>query len=165
MRAGSAIASSTRHVVGVGLQALLVAAIVAALAFAGSTVVGTAPGGAHTVLAAKGGNGGGNGHGNGAGGGGATTAATIIVADGPFGGTTIASTNVGGGQPVREICISVDGGALVDYRTTDDSGLAVLSLGPTPTWTSGAASCSAALGTWDGNGNWQSVATATFNVY
>ena len=164
MRAGTAIASSTRHVVGVGFQALLVAAIVAALAFAGSTVVGTAPGGAHSVLAAKGGNGGGNGHGNGAGGG-ATTTATISVADGPFGGTTIASTNVGGGQTVREICISADGGALVDYRTTDEAGQAVLSLGPTPTWSSGAASCNAALGSWDGNGNWQSVATTTFNVY
>ena len=161
MRAGSAIASSTRHVVGVGFQALLVAAIVAALAFAGSTVVGTAPGGAHSVLAARGG----NGHGNGAGGGGATTTATITVPDGPFGGTTIASTNVGGGQWVREVCVSADGGALVDYRTTDDAGQAVLSLGPTPTWSSGAASCSAALGAWDSRGDWQSTATTTFNVY
>jgi hypothetical protein len=58
MRAASAIASSTRHLVGVTLQALLIAAIVAGIAFAGATVVGKAPGGAHSVFAAKGGGGG-----------------------------------------------------------------------------------------------------------
>jgi len=162
MRAGSAIAVSTRHVVGVGFQALLVAAIVAALAFAGSTVIGTAPGGAHAVLAAKGGNGGGDGGGHGNGGGGT---ATISVPDGPFGGTTVASTNVGGGQWVRNACVAADGGALVDYRQTDDTGQAVLQLGPTPTWSSGAATCTASLGNWDGNGNWQTTASTTFSVY
>ena len=58
MRAGAAIATSARHIVGVALQALLIAAIVAALAFASASVVGSAPGGAKSVLAAKGGNGG-----------------------------------------------------------------------------------------------------------
>ena len=163
MRAGTAIAVSARHVVGVSLQALLILAIVVALAFAGSIAVGSAPGGAHGVLAAKGGNGNGNGgHGNG---GGATITATITVPDGPFGGTTVASTNAGAGQWVQEVCYSADGGALVDYRQTDDSGQAVLGLGPTPTWTSGGASCSASLGAWDGNGNWQASASTTFNVY
>ncbi len=61
MRAGTAIASSIRHVVGVGLQALLIALIVAGLAFAVATVAGSAPGGADSVFAAKGGNG--HGHG------------------------------------------------------------------------------------------------------
>lgn len=56
MRAGSAISSSTRHVVGVAFQALLVASIVAGITFAGATVAGKAPGGAVSVLAAKGGN-------------------------------------------------------------------------------------------------------------
>jgi len=160
MRAGSAFASSTRHVVGVGFQALLVVAIVAALAFAAATVVGSAPGGAHSVFAAKGG--GGNPH---VSGGAPTTTATITVPDGPFGGTTVASTNAAAGQWVREYCVSADGGALVDYRITDDNGQAVLSLGPTPTWSSGGASCNASLGTWDGNGNWQTSASTTFNVY
>src|SRR5258706_16370292 len=50
MRAGSAFASSTRHIVGVALQAFLLAAIVAALTFATATVVGSAPGGAHSVF-------------------------------------------------------------------------------------------------------------------
>ncbi|MGE5156088.1 MAG: hypothetical protein ACM3JP_01155 [Betaproteobacteria bacterium] len=164
MRAGSAFVLSARHIVGVSFQALLVAAIIAALAFAGSTVVGTAPGGANSVLAAKGGNGNGTGggHGNGAGG---TTTASITVPDGPFGGTTTASTNVGGGVWVQEVCIANDGGALVDYRSTDSNGQAVLQLGPTPTWSSGAASCTASLGAWNGNGNWEPTASTTFNAY
>ncbi len=59
MRAGAAIASSARHAVGVALQALLIASIVAALGFAAATVAGSAPGGAKSVFAAKGDNGGG----------------------------------------------------------------------------------------------------------
>jgi hypothetical protein len=54
MRAYSAITSSTRHVVGVCLQALLVAAIVAALAFATATMLGKAPAGANSVSAKSG---------------------------------------------------------------------------------------------------------------
>ncbi len=54
MRVGAAIASSARHAVGVALQALLIAAIVAALGFAAATVAGSAPGGAKSVFAAKG---------------------------------------------------------------------------------------------------------------
>jgi hypothetical protein len=54
MRVGSAITSSTRHIVGVCIQALLIAAIVAALAFATATIVGKAPGGAHSVFARSG---------------------------------------------------------------------------------------------------------------
>ena len=61
MRAGTAIATTLRHTVGVGIQALLIAAIVAALAFAMATVSGGAPGGADSVLAAKGGPAGGGG--------------------------------------------------------------------------------------------------------
>jgi hypothetical protein len=51
MRASSAITSGTRHVLGVGLQALLIGAIVAALAVAAATFAGGAPGGAKSVFA------------------------------------------------------------------------------------------------------------------
>lgn len=57
MRIGSAIASGARHVIGVSLQAFLIAAIVVALAFAAAVVVGSAPSSADSVLAAKGGSG------------------------------------------------------------------------------------------------------------
>lgn len=53
MRAGNAIASSGRHVVGMALQAVLVVAIVAALVFAAATVTGNGPGGADSVLAGR----------------------------------------------------------------------------------------------------------------
>ena len=58
MRAGTAIAASGRHVISVGLQALLVAAIISALAIATATVAGSGPAGAKSVLAARGGGGG-----------------------------------------------------------------------------------------------------------
>jgi len=51
MRATSYITSGTRHVTGVVLQALLIAAIVASLAFAASLALGRAPAGAGSVLA------------------------------------------------------------------------------------------------------------------
>jgi hypothetical protein len=51
MRATSFIASGARHVTGVALQALVIAAIIAALAFAAAMTAGRAPGGANSVLA------------------------------------------------------------------------------------------------------------------
>ena len=57
MRAGTAVAATLRHTVGVGVQAMLIAAIAAALAFAMATASGGAPGGAQDVFAAKGGGG------------------------------------------------------------------------------------------------------------
>jgi hypothetical protein len=53
MRVISTMASGTRHVAGVGLQALLIAAIVAALAFAAATLAGNAPAGAGSVFAGR----------------------------------------------------------------------------------------------------------------
>ncbi|MFL5721535.1 MAG: hypothetical protein ACJ778_13770 [Chloroflexota bacterium] len=57
MRAGSAISSGVRHATSIGLQALLVSAIVIALMVAIATAAGQAPGGANKVFAAKGGRG------------------------------------------------------------------------------------------------------------
>ena len=61
MTAGSAIASSVRHIIGVGLQALLIGAIVVVLAF-GVALASGHPAGASSVFAAKGGNGQGGGN-------------------------------------------------------------------------------------------------------
>jgi hypothetical protein len=62
MRIGSAIASGARHMIGVSLQALIIAAIVVTLAFAAAAAAGTAPAGADSAFAAKGGNGHGGGN-------------------------------------------------------------------------------------------------------
>jgi len=53
MRAGSAIASSGRHVAGMALQALLIVAIVAALVFAAAIVTLGNPAGATDALAGR----------------------------------------------------------------------------------------------------------------
>jgi len=51
MRAGSVVAGGVRHAAGIGLQALLIVAIAAALVFAVATASGRAPLGADTALA------------------------------------------------------------------------------------------------------------------
>jgi hypothetical protein len=53
MRSTSALDSGVRHVVGVGLQTLLIAAIVAALAIAAATVTHSTPSGAGSAFAAS----------------------------------------------------------------------------------------------------------------
>jgi hypothetical protein len=53
MRASSTLDTGVRHVIGVGLQTVLVAAIVAALAIAAATVTRGAPSGAGSAFAAS----------------------------------------------------------------------------------------------------------------
>lgn len=53
MRATSTLSTGFRHVIGVGLQTVLIAAIVAALAIAAATVTRTAPTGAGSAFAAS----------------------------------------------------------------------------------------------------------------
>ena len=117
MRAGTAIATTLRHTVGVGVQAVLIAAILAALALATATVSGAAPGGADSVLAAKGGSGGS---------GGSTTAPWIELAQvsgfassGPaLGGTVTFAAGYPGN--IRDPRVEV-----LCYQQSDPSGLAL----------------------------------------
>jgi hypothetical protein len=116
MRVGSLVASSVRHTIGVGLQALLIAVIVAGIVFAGSIVSGAAPSGADSVFAAKGGNGGGG-----------TSSdswislaqANTFAASGPSLGSTV---TFGAGYPgnVRDPRVEV-----LCYQVSDPSGLAL----------------------------------------
>ena len=150
MPVGSAIGFAARHTVGMLAQALLVLAIVAALVFAAAEVIGTGPAGANSVFAARGGraalaNGGG-----------------LSIPDGVFGGTTTA-TVTGGGTWVNVSCQSATGG-LVSWTAADGNGNATIQLGPTPTWSSGGASCGARAGSFDNNGNFVTGASITFSV-
>jgi len=160
MRAGSAIASSTRHILGVAVQALLVTAIVVALVIAAATAAGSAPGGANSVFAAKGG----NGHGHGPGGGGGGSDASVTVPDGVFGGTTTATANPGGDFWLKARCFQ--NGTLVYYQSehVDLNNQVVFTLGPTPLWIGGAADCTAEAGYYATNWAWRSLATTTFSV-
>lgn len=147
MRALSGAASAARHIGGVGLQAILVVGIVAALVLAVSLISKPAADlvGPQAVLAGRTGN--------------------ITVPDGTFAGTTTATLNPGGsGVWAKAECYQ--GGTLVYAQYVKGNSLneATFTLGPTPMWTSGAANCTAEEGTWGRNGRWRVVAETTFNV-
>ncbi len=151
MRAGSAIVSSVRHTIGVGLQALLIAAIVAGLAFAGSAVFGSAPGGAYDVFAAK------------------PVSGRITVA-GPVahGGSTTATVNPGGTDVYVFVqCYAADG-AYVYAAYSPVSAEKTASIGPltSPVWAGGGANCTAQEGyfTRNGFGKWVVSAATEFTV-
>lgn len=101
------------------------------------------------VDAAKGGNGGGS----------------ISVPDGVFSGTVMATVNPGGSVMVHAECFQ--GGTLVyaQYVAPDSNNQAMLTLGPTPSWSGGDADCTAEEGYFGGGGRWHSVASTTFHVF
>lgn len=107
-----------------------------------------------TAFAAKGGNKGGT---SGSG----PSSVAISVPDGVFAGTTTAETAPG--LWVKADCYQ--SGTLVyeDYELADATGSAVLPLGPTMLWTSGAASCTAQAGSIN-NGKFRAAASTTFSV-
>ncbi len=110
-----------------------------------------------TALAAKGGNKGGNTLPG-------STSLTIVVPNGVFAGTTTATVSPGGSNLwVAFSCYQ--GGQLVMGANVplDVNQQATVQLGPTPMWPGGAASCTAAAGTWN-NGKWTTQASTTFSV-
>ena len=142
-RAGAA---TMRHVALVAMEALLVAVLVwvAAMTLAGiSENGGGFTGAAHA----------------------ARQTANLTVSDGVFGGTTVAHANPGGdGTWVHATCMQAGQIAMTSWVRVDATNQATLVLGPTPTWTSGGASCSAEEGYFAGNGRWRVQDSTTFNV-
>jgi hypothetical protein len=156
MKALSGAASVARHSLGAVTEALLIAAIVAALALALSPLYGPARfiTGTGSVDAAKGG-----GHG----GGNTTSGVTISVPDGTFGSSVVAT--VKGGAPwVHVTCFQGGGIALTDWERTDANGQTPIGLGPTASWSSGAATCSAEAGHFNNRSKWVIDATTSFDV-
>jgi hypothetical protein len=137
----TAVSTGRRLSVAV-LQAIVLAAIVVAILIAVATVSRSAPFGAGNTLA----------RGN----------AAITVPDGAFADSTTATVNPGGGTWVYAACSQ--GGKVVyaQYVQADANNHAVLSLGPTPNWTGGSASCIAQEGSWGNNGRWHVLASTTF---
>ena len=148
MRAVPSIASGSRHIVGVGLQALLIAAILGLAALAASAIYKPAAfiAGVDNASAARN-----SGH--------------ISVPDGAYGGTTVATVNPGGDVWVRARCYQ--GGNLVyeQYVRPGGDNQATLTLGPTPNWTSGDADCTAQEGSFGRTNRWKAVAETTFNAW
>jgi len=149
MRAGSAIASGARHAVEVGLQALLIAAILATVALAMSAVYKPAGfvAGVDDANAAR--------HYSG----------QITVPDGAFATTTVATVNPGGSTVWARARCYQDRLVYEQYVRLDAYNQATLTLGPTPSWKGGDASCNAQAGTFGTNGRWKVLAETTFKVW
>jgi hypothetical protein len=155
MQAGSRFASGARHAIGVGLQALIVAAIIATVALAMSAVYKPAGfvAGVDDAAAAK------------------PASGRITVAEPvSHGGTTTATVNPGGADVYVFVrCYAPDmGGSYVfaAYYPVDSDDTA--SIGPLASskWTSGGAACVAEEGYFarKGLGKWVIQATDRFSV-
>ncbi len=90
--------------------------------------------------------------------------ASISVPNGAFGGTTTATVHTGPTTWVHAACYQYGAQVYEQYVKADSNNQAVLTLGPTPLWPSGAASCTAAEGTWMANGKFKVSASTTFSV-
>ena len=146
MKAVSTVAASgVRHLAGVGLQALLIVGIVAALLLALSPMFRPAEG----LAGINGAN--------------ARGSVVIAVPDGRFAGTTAATLS--SGSAVWALAECYQGGTLVyGQYVKASSNTATFTLGPTPLWKSGPADCTAEAGGWGSNGRWRAVASTTFHV-
>jgi hypothetical protein len=124
----NAATRSLRHAGGVAAQAVLIAAIVAALALALSPLYGPA----RTITGAGGVDAGRGGHG------------IISVPDGFFGGTVTATANPGGTDAwARAFCYQDGQMVYGQYVVVNADNVATFRLGPTQVWTGGYASCTA----------------------
>jgi hypothetical protein len=146
MRAGSAASSGARHAIVAAGEALVVALIIATVLLVLSPLYRPA----ETLSGTTGVDAGGRGH--------------ITVPDGVFAGTTTATLNPGGsGTWAYAACYQND--TLVYAQYVKASGTtATFTLGPTPSWTFGAATCVAKEGYWGSNGRFRVIADTTFNV-
>ena len=135
------------------IEAILVLAVVTVLAIGAALATGIAPG-ADDALAAKNG------------GRGTTSSVTVRVADGAFGTMTIGSVSGGSVAWVHVWCRVADGSTGLDsWRRPAADGTFAVQLGPTPTWTSGGANCTAAAGSFSRNGRFLVAASTTFVVF
>lgn len=106
--------------------------------------------------------------------------ANVVVDDGVFASTTTAWVDTGatttttakgrqdkddvsGDYWVRAECFK-DGTIVYRQYERAIAGSATLTLGPTPSWSSGAASCTADLGEFSSRGRWRTLDTTNFDV-
>lgn len=155
MRPSSFIASGTRHVLGVGLQALLITAILGLAALSASAVYKPAGliAGLGNVDAAK-----------------PASGAITVAEPVSHGGTTTATVNPGGADVyvfVRCYTPDLDGAYVyAAYFPVGADQTAVIGPLASSKWTRGAASCIAEEGyfTRNGFGRWVIEASDRFNV-
>jgi hypothetical protein len=148
VRAVSAAASGVRHLAEVGLQALIIVGIIAALLLALAPLFGPA----EDLAGVDAANARGHGH------------ASISVADGTFGGTTVATVEAGGDVLAKAECYQGDSLVYFEIFPPGPDNTVTFTLGPTPLWQGGDATCTAQAGNWAKNGRWRAVAKTTFEV-
>lgn len=139
--------TTARRWSGAAVEGLLILGILAVLAFGASLLVRGTPGDAPSALAGR-------------------NSGVLVVPNGVFAGTTTATANPGDdGTWVMAECFQNGTVVYRQYVRVDPAThTAVLTLGPTPLWTSGAASCAAEEGWWQRGTRWRVLATTTFEV-
>lgn len=142
MKALSTAATAVRHTIGATVEALLIVAIVGALAF-GVALASGHPAGATDTRAA----------------------AAISVPNGVFAGSDVATVDPASGSIwVDAKCYQAGKLVYEQWAATNGSLQAMLTLGPTPSWTSGAANCTATANQLQRSGKFKLLASTTFNV-
>ena len=94
---------------------------------------------------------------------GSSTAGAFRVDNGVFAGNTLAHQGSSTNTWVRAMCYQGGIKVFEQYRSYD-GGLASLTLGPTPMWESGAATCTAQEGSWRRGTTWRAAGSTTFSV-
>ena len=145
MQTGSAGTATLRHAGFAALEALLIALLVW---FATMALAGAGPSGGLIGSAQAG-----------------RDPASLTVAGGRFGGTTVATMSPGAaGTWIHATCSQAGVVVQSEWVRPDAAQQARLSLGPAPRWTSGAATCVAESGTFTAAGRWWIQASSTFSV-
>jgi len=147
MRAGSVASSGFRHALVALGEALVVALIIATVLVVLSPLYRPA----ETLTGTTGVDAGGRG--------------SITVADGVFAGTTTGTLNPGGSD-TWAMASCYQGGTLVyrQYVRNGADNTVTFTLGPTPSWSGGAATCTAEEGYFFKGSRWRVMADTTFNV-
>lgn len=95
---------------------------------------------------------------------GAATGSVVRVEDGTYAGTTTAYAGPSNATWVRARCYQDGKQVWEQYRQFDSARKATLTLGPTPNWTGGSATCTAQDGYWRRGTTWRVTSTSSFNV-
>lgn len=96
--------------------------------------------------------------------GGKVSSASVAVPDTAFGETTTATVTGAENLYVRVECWQGASSVYLAVERTDSLGSASFRMGPTPSWGSGAAECSAQAGHFDRRGRWLVDASTDFHV-
>lgn len=89
---------------------------------------------------------------------------TVRVDNGVFAGTTTAYAGPASATWVRALCYQNGRLVLEQYRAFNSTRTATLTLGPTPSWSGGSATCTAQDGYWRNGSTWRVTSTSSFSV-